>query len=108
MARAEGSDVIGWIEVAPAGAGKVVVTGHAYAVVATEGKFSLSLERRTKGNSAKTGQSGNFKAAAGENAKLSSTGINVEPGEDLVIELRLTVEGRDIAPVDLRTTPETR
>lgn len=102
-ARAEISNVLGWIEVTPAGTGQIMVTGHVYAVTAAEGKFSLSLERMSKGNSAKTGQSGTFKAGAGENAKLSTTGINVSPNEQLKVELRLTVDGREVTPVVLQT-----
>jgi len=100
-AAAASAPVMGWIEIVPAGKDQISVIGHATATVATAGKFVLSLDRRSKGNSARTGQSGTFKAAAGETVVLSKTGINVVAGEDLSIELKLNVDGKDVSVTTL-------
>lgn len=102
MVVAASSPVIGWIEIAPAGPSQITVIGHAFATATTSGQFVLSLHRVSKGNSANTGQSGGFKVAAGEDATLSKTAINVVPGEELIVELKLMIEGREVHTAVLR------
>ena len=110
LARAAAaSPVIGWIEIAPVPQkpDQITIVGRAYALEGVEGRFALSIKRAGKGGSTKSGQSGAFKLAAGENGSLSRTAINVGPADMLTIELTLTVDGTEVFSVSLRPTPGT-
>jgi hypothetical protein len=105
---ASSTPVIGWIEVAPLpGGGKdqVAITGRAHGLSASSGQFALSISRVSKGNTAKTRQGGKFTVAAGESATLSRTTINVAPAESLVIELTITVDGKEVFSATLKSAP---
>ena len=106
MASAGTQPVIGWIEIVPAGKGLIDVVGHVSATADTKGRYALSLDRKSHGNSAKTGQSGAFSAGAGESVVLSKTGINVVAGEELTVELTLSVDGKDVYVATLRPLPD--
>ncbi len=84
-----------WIELKPvAGRNMIEVVGHALATDAVGGMdFTFALQRRNKGNSSSTRQSGRFDLAPGESKNLSSTSINVELGDELTIELKLFDHG---------------
>ena len=103
------SPVIGWIEIAPVPQkpDQITIVGRAYALEGVEGRFALSIKRAGKGGSTKSGQSGAFKLAAGDNGSLSRTAINVGPADTLTIELTLTVDGTEVFSVSLRPTPGT-
>ena len=108
LARAAAaSPVIGWIEIAPVPQkpDQITIVGRAYALEGVEGRFALSIKRAGKGGSTKSGQSGAFKLAAGENGSLSRTAINVGPADMLTIELTLTVDGTEVFSVSLRPPP---
>ena len=108
LARAgAASPVIGGIEIAPVPQkpDQITIVGRAYALEGVEGRFALSIKRAGKGGSTKSGQSGAFKLAAGENGSLSRTAINVGPADTLTIELTLTVDGTEVFSVSLKPTP---
>lgn len=88
------------------GAGIVTITGHAYALDAAEGRFTLSVARTGKGGKASSSQSGAFKLDAGEDKPLSTTSINVAPGETLTIELKLLSGGSEVFSATLKTAPQ--
>ena len=88
-----------WVELKPvAGRNMIQVTGHALALDAVGGMdFTLSLRRKNKGNSSSTKQSGRFDLAPNETKVLSSTSINLEPGDELTIELKLLDHGAEVS-----------
>jgi hypothetical protein len=59
--------------------------------------FTLTLRRQNKGSSSSTKQSGRFELAPNETKVLSSTSINLEPGDDLTIELKLLDHGAEVS-----------
>jgi len=63
--------------------------------------FSLSLRRQNKANSSSTSQSGRFDLAASESKVLSTTSINIEPGDELTIELKLLDNGKEVSRVTI-------
>ncbi len=76
----------------------IQITGHALALDAVSGMdFTFSLRRQNKGNSSSTRQSGRFDLAPNEAKALSSTSINLEPGDELTIELKLLDHGKEIS-----------
>jgi hypothetical protein len=88
-----------WIELKPvSGRNMIEVVGHALATDAVGGMdFSFTLRRQNKGNSSSTRQSGRFDLAPGETKNLSSTSINMEPGDELTIELKLLDHGSEVS-----------
>ncbi|MBS0234662.1 MAG: hypothetical protein JSR99_14385 [Proteobacteria bacterium] len=95
--------VIGWVEVTPVGKDHISVVGHASATTDTAGQFSLLLIRKSASGAIRTGQTGNFKATAGEAVVLSKTEINVGSDEDIAIELKLSVAGKEVSIITLKT-----
>jgi hypothetical protein len=88
-----------WVELKPvAGRNMIQITGHALALDAAGGMdFTLILRRKNKGNSSSTRQSGRFDLAPNETKVLSSTSINLEPGDELTIELKLLDHGAEVS-----------
>jgi hypothetical protein len=88
-----------WIELKPvAGRNMIQVTGHALALDAAGGMdFTLTMRRQNKGGSSSTRQSGRFDLAPNETKVLSSTSINLEPGDELTIELKLLDHGAEVS-----------
>jgi hypothetical protein len=76
----------------------IEIVGHALASDAVGGMdFTLTLQRQNKGNTSSTRQSGRFDLAPGEAKNLSSTSINIEPGDELTIELKLLDHGTEVS-----------
>ncbi len=96
---AHAQSVSAWIELKPvAGRNMVQILGHALALDAAKGiDFTLTLRRKNKGNTSDTRQSGRFDLGASETKVLSSTSINIEPGDDLTIELKLLDHGAEVS-----------
>ena len=96
---AHAQSVSAWLELKPvAGRNVIEVTGHALALDAAGGiDFMLTLRRQNKGNTSSTRQSGRFDLAPSETKVLSSTSINLEPGDDLTVELKLLDHGAEIS-----------
>jgi hypothetical protein len=88
-----------WVELKPvAGRNMIQVTGHALALDAVGGMdFTLTLRRKNKGSNSSTRQSGRFDLAPNETKVLSSTSINLEPGDELTIELKLLDHGAEVS-----------
>ena len=88
-----------WIELKPvSGRNMIEVVGHALATDAVSGMdFTFTLRRQNKGNTSSTRQSGRFDLAPGESKNLSSTSINMEPGDELTIELKLLDHGAEVS-----------
>jgi hypothetical protein len=88
-----------WVELKPvAGRNMIQITGYALALEAVGGMdFTLTLRRKNKGNSSSTKQSGRFDLAPNETKVLSSTSINLEPGDELTVELRLLDHGAEVS-----------
>ena len=88
-----------WVELKPvAGRNMIQITGHALALDAVGGiDFAFTLRRKNKSNSSSTRQSGRFDLAPNETKVLSSTSINLEPGDELTIELKLLDHGAEVS-----------
>lgn len=99
MGAAHAQSASAWLELKPVpGRNVIQITGHALALDAIGGlDFSLSLHRKNAGNSTATRQSGRVDLAAGEAKTLSTTSINVEPGDEILIELKLLDHGKEVS-----------
>lgn len=98
VVHASSASVIGWVEIQPAASGKdqVTIVGRALALEPTAGQYALVVSRSGKGGTSNSRQGGAFSAAAGENAVLSRTSINVSPAEAVTIELKLFVDDKEV------------
>jgi hypothetical protein len=98
VAHASSALVIGWVEVQPAASGKdqVTVVSRALALEPISGQYELVVSRTGKGGASNSRQQGAFSAAAGENAVLSRTSINISPAEAVTIELKLFVDNKEV------------
>ncbi len=106
MSAAHAQSASAWIELKPLSGNVVQVTGHALALDAVKGMhFSLSLRRQNKGNTSSTRQAGRFDLPAGDSKVLSTTSINVEPGDELVIELKVLDHGQEVSSATLSSRP---
>lgn len=107
MGVAHAQSASAWLELRPVpGRNIVQITGHALALDTISGlDFSLSLHRRNAGNATTSRQSGHVDLAAGVTKTLSTTSINMEPGDELLIELKLLDHGKEVssATVSSRT-----
>ncbi len=82
----------------------IEITGRALALDAVSGMdFTFTLRRQNKGSSSSTRQSGRFDLAPNESKTLSSTSINLEPGDELTIELKLSDHGKEVASATLNS-----
>ena len=92
-----------WIELKPVpGRNMVEIVGHALAIDTVGSMdFTLTLRRQHKGNTSSTRQSGRFDLIGGETKNLSSTSINIEPGDELTIELKLLEHGTEVSSATL-------
>ena len=92
-----------WIELKPVpGRNMVEIVGHALAMDTVGGlDFTFALRRQNKGNTSSIRQSGRFDLTGGETKNLSSTSINVEPGDELTIELKLLDHGTEVSSATL-------
>jgi 3-hydroxymyristoyl/3-hydroxydecanoyl-(acyl carrier protein) dehydratase len=92
------AQVMGWLELKPGSGRNVVqITGHALALEKAAGlEFTISVMRENHGNKTNSRQAGRIGLAAGETKVLSSTSINVEPGDNLRIELKILDNGQEV------------
>ncbi len=97
-AVAADTTVIGWIEIQaePENSDHVSIRGRIQALETVEGNFELRVTRISHGNKSANAQSGRFRAKAGEAKALSSTTINLDPGDQLQITLTLFVDGEKV------------
>jgi hypothetical protein len=96
--HASSAFVIGWVEIQPAESGKeqVTIVGRALALQPMSGQFALVVSRSGKGGTSTSRQGGAFSVAAGENAVLSSSSINISPADVVTIELKLFVDNNEV------------
>jgi hypothetical protein len=101
---ADGKNVFGWVEIQPTPqrTDMVTISGHVLGLSAAEGRFSLIIGRVGPGNTSNNRQEGNFKIAAGESKKLSTTSINIPATDSLSVELRLVGDGKELFTVMLK------
>lgn len=110
MGTAQAQSAFGWLEVKPVpGRNLVQITGHALSTEAANGMdFTLSLRRQNGRNSSTSRQSGRFDLVPSESKALSSTSINVEPGDELMIELKILDHGKEVSSATLSCKNITR
>lgn len=98
---------MGWLELKPVpGRNIVQITGHALAFEKAAGlHFTLSVLRENRGSKSNSRQSGRIDLAAGETKVLSSASINVEPGDNLTIELKLLDHGQEVFSTVMSAKP---
>lgn len=98
MPGANAQQVLGWLELKPLPGRHVVqITGHALALETAAGlEFTMSVAREGGGGKSVSRQSGRIDLAPGESKSLSSTSINVEPGGDLTITLKILDRGQEV------------
>jgi hypothetical protein len=108
VVRVSSASVIGWVEIQTAMSGKdqVTVVGRALALEPISGQYALFVSRSGKGGTSNSRQAGAFSAAAGENAVLSRTSINISPAEDVTIELKLFVDSKEVFSTVMKSTRE--
>lgn len=107
MTTAQAQSVLGWIELKPVSGGRnIQVTAHATALGKVSGaEFALSMRRRSGGNQSNTRQTGSVDLAQGESKALSSTTMNIEPGDELTLELKIKDGGVEISSSVIRAGP---
>jgi hypothetical protein len=98
--------VIGWVEIQPAVSGRdqVTIVGRALALEPISGQYALFVSRSGKGGTSNSRQAGAFSAAAGENAVLSRTSINISAAETVTIELKLFVDNKEVFSTVMKST----
>lgn len=103
-ARGEAAPVIGWIELKPSAERKdqVTIVGHVYGLSRSSGRFALSVQRAGTSGVAKTGQSGTFEVAPGQDTVLSQTAIDIAPSAAITIELRLLIDDVEVFSVVMK------
>ena len=101
---AETKSLFGWIEIQPSPlrADMLTITGHILGLSAAEGRFSLLVGRVGQGGTSNTRQEGNFKIAAGESKKLSTTSINIPTSDSLAVELKIFSDGKELFSVIMK------
>jgi hypothetical protein len=109
-AHASSALVIGWVEVQPRGPGKdqVTIVGRALALEPISGQYALVVGRSGKGGTSTSRQGGAFSVAAGENAVLSRTSINIAPAEVVTIELKLFVDNNEVFSTVMKSAGKDR
>ncbi len=105
ISAAHAQTASGWVELKSATDRIVQITGHALALQPVKGmNFSLTVDRRSKGATSTTRQTGKFDLAATETKVLSFTSINIEPGDEFTIELKLLNHGVEVSRTTLIST----
>lgn len=107
MGSAHAQSAFGWLEFKPVPERKLIqITCHALALEAISGMdFTFSLRRKNGGNTSNTRQSGRFDLAASEPKVLSTTSLNIEPGDDITIELKILDHGKEVSSATVSTKP---
>ncbi len=88
---------MGWLELEPVPGrnAAVKITGHALAFEKVAGlEFIFSVRRENGGSKSSSRQAGRIDLSAGETKVLSTSSINVEPGDSLTVELKMLDHGQ--------------
>ena len=84
----------------------VQIISHALALEKAAGfEFAMSVSRESRGSKSATRQAGRFDLSAGETKVLSSTAINIEPGDKLTVELKILEHGQEVFSTVMSATP---
>jgi hypothetical protein len=96
MNAAPAGDVVGWMEVTPAG-GQLRITGRAFAPDGGSVEYTLQIQRSGRSGNTSTKQGGKAEIQAGEIATLSTTSVNLQPQDQLAVLLTVSRGGQVLA-----------
>jgi hypothetical protein len=107
MTGANAQQALGWLELKPLpGRNMVQITGHALALEKAAGlEFTMSVAREGGGSKSVSRQGGRIDLDAGAEKTLSSTSINIEPGGDLTITLKILNRGQEVFSTVMSAKP---
>ncbi|ADP71298.1 hypothetical protein Rvan_2071 [Rhodomicrobium vannielii ATCC 17100] len=96
---AHSQSAYGWIELKPVpGRNLLEITGRVLSPIPVNGAaFTLNIRRTNGGNVSTTKQAGGFDLSPNEDRALSSTSLNVEAGDELTIELKISANGKEVS-----------
>ena len=97
-------EVIGWMEVKPAER-QIGVTARAYALSETKIEFELKIERVGRSGKTATKQRGKADILPGNIAELSTTSVNIGPGDQMAILLTIFSGGQVVSTNALHVGP---
>ncbi len=103
--RALAGDVIGWMEIQPSEQ-QIQISGRAYAFRSGLIEFSLRIERSGPSGKTATKQSGRAQVDPGKVASLSTTSVNIGPGDQLSLLLTIYRDGEIVATNALKVGGE--
>ena len=96
MNAASAGEVVGWMEVTPAG-GQLRITGRAFAPEGGNVEYTLQIQRSGRSGNTTTKQGGKAEIQAGQVATLSTTSVNLQPQDQLAVLLTLSRGGQVLA-----------
>lgn len=104
-AAAHAGAAVGAIVIEPGG-DNLTITGRAVAV--SDGHYDVDMNVRKSGKTGTTTttQSGAFDLAAGESADVAKLGVSFAPGDDVVVELKVSEAGKVIWQTVSGTMPQ--
>ena len=107
MTEANAQQAMGWLELKPVpGRNMVQITGHALGLEkAAELDFTMSVLHENRGGKSNSRQTGRISLAAGETKVLSSTSINIEPGDGLTAVLKILDHGQEVFSTVMTAKP---
>jgi hypothetical protein len=97
---ASGDDVIGLMEIKPDN-GQIGLNARAYAAGAAKIEYVVQIERLGRSGKSATKQRGKADVAPGKIAELSTSSVNVGPGDRLAILLTISSGGRIVSTTAL-------
>jgi hypothetical protein len=98
--------LVGWIHVEPRSEGDrqiLTLSGWALATSPMNGTYILAVRKWGKAGASNNSQSGHFAAALDGPVKLSQTAVNITPADLFEIDLRLSVDGREVFHASLKS-----
>ncbi len=104
ISAASAGEVIGWMDVDPVEQ-QIGVTAHAYAPGGSKVEFELQVERMGSSGKTSTKQRGKADLEPGKTAKLSTTSVNIAPGDQMAILLTIFSGGQVVSTNALHIGP---
>lgn len=98
---AQAGDVIGWMEVRPAG-NMIEVAGRAYSAGSATVDYTLKIDRAGQSGRSATSQRGRTEIEPGQVARLSTTSVNFNARDELTLILTLSSGGRTLSTSEIR------
>jgi hypothetical protein len=106
MPEASAQQAMGWLEIKHSQGHTVQIVGHALALEKAEGlDFVLSVIRKSGGSKSETRQAGKLSLSAGETKVLSSSAINIDPGDNVMVELKILDHGQEVFSTVMSAKP---